>query len=166
MITQDLIAQATTHKAAGNAHFSELRTNDALDQYREGINCLPVRKPPKIKNASKDSRGKGKDRLDLQEGLDFEAHDTDEKRESGMKSKDRIRELQDDQDEQQFFEEGKKSIEEQEVEQLRSILWSNVAACQLRLVSEAECLFHSRYSLKVGFMPVSLQRSSQLGVGR
>lgn len=75
-----------------------------------------------------------------------------------VKSKERIRELQDEEDEKEFVQDGTntKSEEQIEMEQLRSALWCNIAACQLKLVRNisASC-FASANTLS----SVTIQRS-------
>ena len=156
-----MIAQASSHKTAGNTHFGLQHISAAIEDYKEGIKCLPTRKPPKPKLTSQDSKGKGKGkaRLDLEE--DFAKGVTvDSEIDATTKSKDRIRELRDDQDEHQFVEEGRRSEEQKEVEQLRSVLWGNVAACQLRLAS---LLHHLAYApLIYAHIAVAIQGGSRV----
>lgn len=151
---QDLIEQATTLKSKGNAHFTAQRNHDALESYREAIRCLPNRKPkPPRDIKGKDTKGKG--RADLSEAEKLESNgdlsSSDEEESTTRRThrskpvdaganggpSSQIRELGDEEDEEQFLEEGKKSVEERQMEELRSVLWGNLGACQMRLVSQA-----------------------------
>ena len=135
---QDLLAEATSHKVAGNAHFTAQRTNAALESYRQALAILPVRKP----DPKKDIKGKGraKGRLDREEdfdddeeGSDREADQAESKPESGGADS-QIRELQDEDDEKAFIAQDTRTEEEKQLIELRSTLWGNVSACELRLV--------------------------------
>jgi hypothetical protein len=139
VLIQDLIAEASSLKSSGNAHFAAGRSHAALEDYREGLAVLPEYQPPS--KPKKDAKGKGKARLDLGEDLfnDEEDEEPTKKANNPVKSKERIRELQDEEDEKEFVQDNAnaKSEEQIEMEQLRSALWCNIAACQLKLVCHA-----------------------------
>lgn len=104
---------------------------------------MPDRKP----DPKKDIKGKGRARGRLDRGEDFENDDEDaendsiaeeataELRENGSTSQ--IRELRDEDDETAFIADDTQSEEEKQLIELRSTLWGNVSACEMRLVSLA-----------------------------
>lgn len=114
-------------------HFKAQNNDAAINAYKEGIAILPARKPePPSKHSTDGGKGKGRQDSDS-EGDD---DDTDSKVKSVNENEDsQIREIVDDEDEKAFVEQGKISDEEKQVIELRSALWNNLAACQLRLVS-------------------------------
>lgn len=148
-------------KAQGNAHFAAERSSAALDCYKEALAHLPPYAPPSpppvAPSPSKGRQSKGKGRADLEEGTSSggrqsESDDDDESQDSQdedgppyvppdqaarppQRTKEKIRELQDEQDERAFVEQGQRSEEEKEVSELRAALWNNVSACHMRMVS-------------------------------
>lgn len=148
---QDLLAEAISHKVAGNAHFTAQRTNAALESYRQALAILPVRKP----EPKKDIKGKGRAKGSLDTGEDFddddeegsdrEADQADSKPESGGADP-QIRELQDEDDEKAFIAQDTRTEEEKQLIELRSTLWGNVSACELRLVCPIQSFKRRVYS--------------------
>lgn len=122
----------------------------ALDDYREGIACLPAHRPPpgsthdKIKGKRRAAGG----RRYSQQGSNASSSEDEDEDEAeaertqapatGDSQKDetsKIRELADEKDERDFVEKGKpKSEEKIELEKVRGALWCNIAACHLKLV--------------------------------
>lgn len=102
-------------KIAGNSAFGKGKYEEALGLYRDGLVELPVR----TKVAVIKDEGKGKEKATGEE-------EGDEKidKEESVKA---VPEVKD--------ESGSDDVEEEEMRELRSILFANVAACLLKLVS-------------------------------
>lgn len=105
-----------------------------------------MRKP----DPKRDIKGKGraKGRLDRGEDYDSENGESDTEPVTSAAKSDRvastskIRELEDEEDEKAFAEQSTESEEEKQLVELRSTLWSNVAACELKLVSFQKHFFN------------------------
>lgn len=133
---QDLLAQASKHKTEGNVNFGAMRDQDALEAYNAGVACLPARKVPKPKKAA---NGKNDGKTDLSDDEDdvyaIKKPANVSGASSGQANASQIHELQDDTDAKAFIAGSALSKEEAELVELRSTLWSNIAACYMRMVN-------------------------------
>ena len=140
-LLQDAIEQAKAYKASGNAHFTAQRTTSAIDDYRLGIACLPVRPKPKPKKPKLADGDKGKGRAD--ESDDEDDYLSNQRPNDSARSASTtingsgIRELDDDDDAEEFVNGDQRTQEERDLTEIRSTLWANIAACHLRTVGQS-----------------------------
>lgn len=113
---QDILDRSTALKVQGNAAFGKGRWEEAMEAYKEGLVELPARP----------TKGKGKEKA--VEGAAAAEEGVEEVVE-------KLNGLQVEVTEQEEQEKSAEQAEMKELTELRSILFANVAACCLKLVS-------------------------------
>jgi len=120
-LVQDILDRSTALKAQGNAEFGKGQFETAMATYREGLVELPVRTRPAVAASAKEK-----------EVEDVEVKEDEPKEEKVLQ---KLEELNLESSKQETQEAESEEAEMKELNELRSILFANVAACCIKLVN-------------------------------